>query len=182
MRKPGRPFGVTLAIMASACLFSILPLLQVGIILSVRQHFLNMNFQDSGLDMIAMGGDLLGVPESSLILQTVLSLAVLVIAAMAWRGKPSSIGFIMIVSVFVLTGVKLISVLVPLFNKPDFQAGTSSMDGLMNSLGAGQFVIEFLILIYVVWYMNRGPARAFFRGYYLPEPSQPSSATTVSET
>ena len=178
MPKPGRPFGVTLAIIASACLFSILPLLQVGLILSVRQHFLNMNFQDSGLDMIAMGGDLLGVPESSLILQTFLSIAFLVISIMAWRGKPSSIRFIMIVAVALLTGIKFVSVLIPLFSQPDFQKGTSSLDGIMNSLGAGQFVIEFFILLYVLWYMNRGPARAFYRGYYLPDPAP----VTASET
>jgi hypothetical protein len=178
MRKPGRPFGVTLAIVASACMFSILPLLQVGLVLAVRQHFLNMDFQESGLDTIAMGGDFLGVPESSLIVQSILSIGFLVISILAWRGKPSSIRFIMIAAVFVLTGIKLVSVLVPLFNQPDFQAGTSSMDGMMNSLGVGQFVVELLVLLYVIWYMNRGPARAFFRGYYLPDPSPAASLET----
>jgi hypothetical protein len=178
MSKPGRTFGVTLAIIASACLFSILPLLQVGMVLSVRQHFLNMNFQDSGLDMITMGGDLLGVPESSLILQAVLSIAFLVISVMAWRGRPSSIRFIMIVAVVLLTAIKLVSVLVPLFNQPNFQQGTSSLAGIMNSLGAGQFVLEFFILLYVLWYMNRGPARAFYRGYYLPEPIPVAASET----
>jgi hypothetical protein len=28
-----------------------------------------------------------------------------------------------------------------------------------------------LVSFYVVWYLNRGPARAFYRGYYLPDPS-----------
>lgn len=177
MQKPGRPFGVTLAIIASACLFSIVPLLQVGLILVVRQHFLNMDFKDSGLDMIAMGGDFLGVSESSLILQSVLSIAFLVICVMAWRGKPSSIRFIMIVAVFALTLIQLISVIIAAVNQPGFQAGTSSMNGLMNSLGVGELVIQFLIFLYVVWYMNRGPARAFFRGYYLPE-STPVMAET----
>ncbi|MEO8612244.1 MAG: hypothetical protein ABI690_30395 [Chloroflexota bacterium] len=177
MNKPGRPFGVTLAIVASVCLFSILPLLQVGLVLSVRQHFLNMNFQDSGLDTIAMGGDLLGVPESSLILQSVLSIAFLVIGIMAWRGKPSSIRFMMIAAVVLLTVVKFVSVLVPLLSQPDFQQGTSSLDGVLNSLGAGQFVFDFFILLYVVWYMNRGPARAFYRGYYLPDPAVVPSET-----
>jgi hypothetical protein len=175
MQKPGRPFGVTLAIIASACFFSILPLLQVGLILSVRQHFVNMDFQDTGLELIAMGGDFLGVPESSLILQSILSIAFLTIAVLAWRGKPSSIRFIMIIAVIILTLIKFVSVLLPLINQPGFQAGASSMEGLMNVLGTGQLFIEILVLIYVVWYMNRGPARAFFRGYYLP----PESAPTV---
>ena len=181
MRKPGRPFGVSLAIIASACLFSILPLLQVGLVLSVRQHFLNMNFQESGLDMMAMGGDLLGVSESSLILQFILSIVFLVIAIMAWRGKPSSIRLILILAVVIMTVLKLISVLVPLFSQPDFQQGASSLDAIMNSFGLGQFVIEVLILLYVLWYMNRGPARAFYRGYYLTDPASVATSETQPE-
>ena len=172
MPRPGRPFGVTLALIASACLFSILPLLQVGLILVVRQHFLNMEFQDTGLDMIAMGGDLLGVAESSLILQTVLSLSFLLIVVFAWRGKPEAMRFILVAAVFLLTMIKLVSIVAPLFVQQNPQVGASSLDGLMRSLGTGQFIIELLVLVYVVWYMNRGPARAFYRGYYLTEPSE----------
>jgi hypothetical protein len=170
--RPGRPFGVSLAIIASACLFSILPLLQVGLILMVRQHFLNMDFQDSGMDMIAMGGDLLGVAESSLILQGFLSLLFLLIAIFAWRGKPQSMRFILVGAVFLLTLIKLISVIAPLFVQPTPQIGTSSLDGIMQSLATGQFILELFVLAYVVWYMNRGPARAFYRGYYLTEPME----------
>jgi len=176
--RPGRPFGVTLAIIASACLFSILPLLQIGIILMVRQHFLNMDFQDSGLDLIAMGGDFLGVSESSLLLQLFLGLGFLVIAILAWRGRPSSVRFALIGAVFVLTALKLVSVVAPFFTTPDFQAGTSSLDGIMRSLGTGQLILEVLVLLYVVWYMNRGPARAFYRGYYLPEPGEAARSET----
>jgi hypothetical protein len=170
--RPGRPFGVSLAIIASTCLFSILPLLQVGLILMVRQHFLNMDFQDRGMDMIAMGGDLLGVAESSLILQGFLSLLFLLIAIFAWRGKPQSMRFILVTAVFLLTFIKLISLVAPLFLQPIPQIGASSLDEIMQSLAKGQFILELFVLAYVVWYMNRGPARAFYRGYYLPEPTE----------
>jgi hypothetical protein len=176
--KPGRPFGVSLAIIASACLFSILPLLQVGLVLMVRQHFLNMDFQESGMEVIAMGGDLLGVPESSLILQTFLSFLFMFIAVFAWRGKPESMRFILVGAVFSLTVIKLISVVAPLFAQQTIQLGANSLDGIMQSLARGQFVLELLVFLYVVWYMNRGPARAFYRGYYLPEPME---TETVSQ-
>jgi len=172
--RPGRPFGVSLAIFVSVLLFSIVPLLQVGLILSVRQHFLNMDFQGSGLDMIAIGGDLLGVPESSLILQTALSLVFLLIAVFAWRGKPPLIRFVVMAAVIALTAIKLVSILAPLFIPQSPQIGASSADGLISSLGIGQFIIELLVLLYVVWYMNRGPARAFYRGYYLTESTDPA--------
>jgi len=178
VERPGRPFGVTLAIIASVCLFSLLPLLQVGIILLVRQHFLNMDFQDSGLELIAMGGDFLGVSESNLLLQSVLSMGFLIIAILAWRGRPPSARFALIAAVFVLTALKLWSVVAPLLATPDLQSGASSLDGLMRSLGTGQFILELLVLFYVIWYMNRGPARAFYRGYYLPDPGE----TPASET
>lgn len=176
MERPGRPFGVTLAIIASAFLFSILPLLQVGIILLVRQHFLNMDFQGTGLDMIAMGGDLLGVPESSILLQFTLALVFFVIAFLAWRGKPAYIRFVLVAGVIVLTIIKLISLIAPFLVMPDMQGGASSLDGIMRSVATGQFVLELLVLLYVVWYMNRGPARAFYRGYYLPEPADPATS------
>jgi hypothetical protein len=171
VQKPGRPFGVSLAIFVSVCLFTILPLMQVGMILLVRQHFLNLNFEDSGLQTIAMGGDFLGVPEGSIIVQSVLSLAFLVVAALAWRGKPSSMRFIMVGAVILLTVIQLISVVASQLSAPNFQAGSSSLDGLMNSIGTGQFILQLLVLLYVAWYMNRGPARAFYRGYYLPNPA-----------
>jgi hypothetical protein len=79
--------------------------------------------------------------------------------------------FIMVGAVILLTVIQLISVVASQLSAPDFQAGSSSLDGLMNSIGIGQFILQLLVLLYVAWYMNRGPARAFYRGYYLPNPA-----------
>ena len=171
MKRPGRPFGVSLAIVASTFLYTLLPLLQIGTILLVRQHFLNIQFGDEVPNPIAMGGDFLGVPESNLILQGALSLGFLMIAILAWRGRPSIIGFVLVVAVFGLTLVKLFSIVLQTATDQGIQAGFSSLDSVMQSLATGQLTVEVLVMLYVIWYINRGPARAFYRGYYLPEPS-----------
>jgi hypothetical protein len=171
VERPGRPFGVSLAIIASTFLFTLLPLLQVAAVLLVQRHFLNMQFEEYGLDPVAMGGDFLGVPQSSVFIQTVLSLIFLMIAVQAWRGRPEAIRFIIVAAVFGLTAIKFISLIAQALSQPDPQAGFSSLDSVIQSLGVGQLVIETLVVLYVAWYMNRGPARAFYRGYYLSDPA-----------
>jgi len=174
VERPGRPFGVSLAIIASVFLFTIIPLLQIGAVLSVRQHFLNMDFQDEelGLDPIAIGGDFLGVSESVIFFQGILSIIFLMIAVAAWRGRPANMRFILVAAVAGLTLLKFVTVVAQVLSQPTMQAGFSSMDNLMQSLGIGQLVIEVLVVLYVAWYMNRAPARAFYRGYYLSTQSE----------
>jgi hypothetical protein len=96
---------------------------------------------------------------------------------MAWRGKPAYIRFVMIAAVVILTLIKLISIIVPILTNPNPSPGSSSLDGILSAVGVGQFFMEILVLAYVLWYMNRGPARAFFRGYYLTEPTQPETVS-----
>jgi hypothetical protein len=178
MQKPGRPFGVSIAIIVSAFMFSLLPLLQVGMVLIVRQHFLDLRMGDEGPEPIAMGGDFLGVPESSLIFQGLLALIFFVLAVLAWRGRPSNMRYILVGSVLLLTVIRLGVVVSQASAQQNFQAGVSSMDGIFRSLVRGELIISVLVALYVVWYMNRGPARAFYRGYYLPEPAEAARAET----
>jgi hypothetical protein len=167
-----------LAIIVSVFLFTLLPFLQIAAVLSVRQHFLDMEFDEYGLSPIAMGGDLLGVPESSLYIQGILSLVFLMIAVQAWRGRPMAIRFIMVIAVIGLTTLKLITLIAQGLSQPDIQAGVSSLDTMMQSLGVGQLLLDIVVMLYVVWYMNRGPARAFYRGYYLPIPDNQPKLTS----
>lgn len=170
MKRPGRPFGVAIAIAAGIFVFGLLPLLQIGMALTVRQHFLN---RSTSADLLASGANFIGgVTGEQMLLQAVLALAFLVIAVFAWRGRPPMMRFIYVGAVVALTGVKLVAVIAQTFNTPDIQTGISSGDDLFRSVAVGQWVLEFLVMLYVVWYLNRGPARAFFRGYYLPLPAQ----------
>ena len=179
MQRPPRPFGVTLAIIASLFLFTVFPLMEVGMLLSVRLHFANLTFEGNGPQPFAIGADFLGIPDSKIFLQAIIALIFLVIAIFAWRGRPPFMRYILIAVCAGLTLFNILNVVVSQLGQQDLTAGFSSLDSILNSLSLGQFVISLIVTIYVVWYLNRGPARAFYRGYYLPMPIEPSSAEAV---
>ena len=170
MQRPPRPFGVTLAIIASLILFTIFPLIEVGMLLSVRLHFSNISFQDDGPQPFAMGADFLGIPDSKIFLQAIIALIFLIIAFFAWRGRPPFMRYVLMLTCAGSTLYNILSVIVGQFSQQNLAAGLSSLDSVLNSLSLGEFVISLLVTFYVVWYLNRGPARAFYRGYYLPMP------------
>ena len=178
--KPGRTFGVSLAIAASVLLFTILPLMQVAMVLLVQyrlhQQPPSLPLGSEELQPIAVGGDFTGVADSALVLQTALGLAFLVIAIFAWIGRPPFVRYLMIAAVVGLTLLTLLSSVLPLVSQPDLQSGIDSGAGVARSLLASRALLTILIPLYVLWYMNRAPARAFYRGYYLPEPEQPDRA------
>lgn len=173
--KPGRTLGLSLAIAASVMLFTLIPLMQVAMVLIVQFRLQSaqpvLPFTEEGVAPIAMGGNYTGLPDVALFVQTLLGLAFLIIAIFAWRGHPQSIRKIMIGTVLGLTIFTLIVSVLPLIQQPSLEAGFDSGNDLSRSLSASRFVLSVLIPLYVVWYMSRGPARAFYRGYYLTEPS-----------
>lgn len=169
MHRPPRPFGVTLAILSSILLFTILPLMEVGIVLIVQQRFMNLQLVDDGIQPIAMGGDFLGFSPLLVILQAALAFIFLVIAILAWRGRPASIRFGLIAAVIVLTLIRLGLLFLPILSTPSFENGIDSGASVWEALGIGQFLSSLPVLLYVMWYMNRAPARAFYRGYFLAE-------------
>lgn len=174
--KPGRPFGLSLAIIASVMLFTILPLMQVSMVLIVQyrlqssEPMLQIEPDSEGVAPIAMGGNFTGVDESALFLQTLLGLMFLLIAVFTWVGRPRSIRFVFMVAVVGLTLLTLIVSVVPLLTQTNFQNGIDSGADLSRSLLTSRILLSILIPLYVTWYINRAPARAFFRGTYLPDP------------
>ena len=176
MQRPPRPFGVTLAIIASLLLFTAFPLMEVGMLLSVRLHFANLTLEGAGPQPFAMGADFLGIPDSKIFLQAIIALVFLVIAIFAWRGRPSFMRYVLIAACAGLTLFNILNVVVAQLSQQNLADGISSLDSILNSLSVGQFVISLLVTFYVVWYLNRGPARAFYRGYYLPVPPEAPTA------
>jgi hypothetical protein len=172
--RPGRPLGVSLAILASVLLFSVFPLLQVGMVLLVERQVQQANpviplGEDGELEAIATGGDFRGgITDDRLVLQTALGVAFLIVAVFAWRGKPASIRFIFVGAVLLLTAITMILTFLPASGGGGLSGG--SLDALINSTLCRPMAISLLVALYVVWYLNRGPARAFYRGYYLPDP------------
>ncbi len=170
MQRPPRPFGVSLAIIAAFFMFSLLPLLQVGLLLVVQSRFNSVSLPEDYPQPIT-GGEILGLSSSGLLLQLAVAIAFLLVAALAWRGRHPVMRFIFVSVVVLLTVVKLVVLVAGRLAAAEVQVGVSSLDSIVSSVQAGQLVIEALVTLYVLWYMNRGPARAFYRGYYLPEGS-----------
>ena len=180
--KPGRTVGLSLAILASAMLFSILPLIQVALVLGLRYRMQQVNLPIPGeatpAAPIATGGDFTGVPDFNLVVQTVLAVIFLVIAICAWIGRPRWIRLATWVAVLVLTLVTAYLSIAPLLSRPDPSQGIDSGASIAQTLLSGRLLLSILVALYVVWYMNRGPARAFYRGYYLSDPNESGIAVT----
>lgn len=171
IRRPHRPFGVSLAIVLTVLLFTVIPLLQIGQLLLIRQHIYESLMED-GVQPIGVGGEIQGVSEITLIVRGLFAAIVFVIAVFAWRGRPSVSRLLLVLVVFVITGLRFIEIVTQSLARTDFQTGFTSFDSLIRVLAAGQFFASLAVLVYVTWYMNRGPARAFYRGYYLPDDTQ----------
>ena len=88
--------------------------------------------------------------------------------------------YLLILTCAGLTLFNILNVIVAQLSQQNMVAGVSSLDSILNSLSLGQFVISFLVTFYVVWYLNRGPARAFYRGYYLPVPADNAPSEVVA--
>lgn len=171
--KPGRPFGVTIAIFASVIIFSIVPLMQVGLILLVEQHFANRDntlvLPDGTESTGITGGDLRGdLADSRIYLQGALAVVFFVLAFLAWVGRPPFIRFAFMGAVLLYAALTIALTIAPAFQQGGRGLSGGSLSDVSPVLLAGQFVVSVLVPLYVVWYLNRAPARAFYRGYYLP--------------
>jgi hypothetical protein len=108
--------------------------------------------------------------DAALLWQFISGVVFLAIAIFAWRGKPSSMRYVLIAAVLILTTVTIAATLISLNSVPDVQSGIDSGGSVQDSLLRARLVVTALVSLYVMWYVNRGPARAFYRGYYLPSP------------
>jgi|SRR5690606_13035112 len=171
--KPGRPLGLSIAIIISSALFSLLPIAQVIFILLIRQQFQAVEFLESGA---AFGGDLIGFGDVQLLVPFVGGCVFLVIAVLAWHGRPPAIRFMFVVTVLLITVATIALAIAAVLEQPSLEQGFDSAAGLVNTLLGARIVISVLVALYVIWYTNRGPARAFYRGYYLPDPDAAAEA------
>ena len=119
---------------------------------------------------IMSGGDFRGgITDWHLILQSALAVGFFLLAVVAWRGRPPLMRYVFSGTVILLT----VFTLLPMFwlgagSNQDLSGG--SLDAALRSLGFMRAMMYVVVPVYVVWYLNRGPARAFFRGHYLPSP------------
>lgn len=168
--KPPRPFGVTLAILVSVILYAVIPLMQVGLVLAVADHFRNRDStitlpNGEELTEVASGGEFIGdISTERLILQGTLALGFLVVAFFAWRGKPSFMRYVLMGSVLLLTAITLALTVIPGLQSGGRGISGGSLDNLSTPLLCLQLFVSFFVPLYVVWYLNRAPARAFYQG------------------
>lgn len=159
-QKPKRPFGLSLAIIASILLFTILPLLEIVFILSVNDMMAFDTVGRSGMDVVGIESY-----QQQMILQGLFALGFLIIGILSWIGRPSKMRYLLSASILGISLLTIFQQILPRLNS----IGTS----LDASREVNQPIITFhliltiLITIYSVWYINRWASRAFYRGYYL---------------
>lgn len=170
-QHPGRPFGVTLAIIVSVIFFSILPMLWIGARLLIERQFSEervivledgTRLTDAGMS----GGNFGSLASEEVLLQVGLAVGFLVIAFFAWRGRPAFMRHALVASVVTIAGISIWSSIVLLTSDPSLEGG--SLDAVIDSILCGRLTLYIVIPVYVVWYLNRAPARAFYQGRRYP--------------
>lgn len=152
-----RPLGLTLAILAAIVAFSVYPIAK-----TYFAYRLNDCTNDAGF---ACG--ISSFPFDTLTQAIgVLGVVVFITAIFAWWGKPPQIRFIFQGAVL-LTAIMLMleSIVRVLDANTDLSEGQlfkDSTEELFNSVLRCQIPMLILVALYIIWYCNRAPARAFY--------------------
>jgi hypothetical protein len=143
-----RPLGISIAILTTTIMYGLYPL--IYIYPAVWSLFTRRN---AGIDFIGGTWGLLGV---------VIAGFVIVASIAAWIGRPAGVRMIYILMVWVAAAVQFAKQ-IPALNPP--QPGLPSV-GTDVQLPAAYLlclgILNFVIPLYVTWYLNRAPARAFY--------------------
>lgn len=162
-QKPKRPLGVSIAIIASILIFTILPILEIVLLISIDNLMTFDSVGRSGLNV----NDQTGTLPQQMIAQVALAVGFFVIAVIAWFGRPRQIRFILSLAVafeaFLTIGLQILPRLAEAPTVLD-----SSRD-VNQQILIFYLIMTILITTYVIWFFNRWAARAYYRGYYLPE-------------
>lgn len=145
-----RPPGLSLAILLTAVLYGLMPLLEV--------YFLRR------LDATANEAYILGGVDISTWtwLQGVIGGFVLIVCLLAWWGHPPQIRFLMVGVLLLMTAINLYRMGEAWTSRVDPIYGGLAQSAMRNLLRC-QSPAMVLAPPYVIWYINRAPARAFYR-------------------
>ncbi len=157
-----RPLGLSIAILATAVIYGLFPLGEV--------YFLH-RIEATAADTYLVSGVDVGDWN---IIQGIYGVCILVACVLAWWGRPRQIRFVLVLLLIVITPVNLYRIL---------EAWTSSVDPIFGGQGQEvdraillcQFPAMLLLPPYAIWYLNRAPARAFYRRVPLAALSTPPS-------
>lgn len=166
--KPARPFGVTLAILLCVLFFSLIPLISVGSRVMIERHITrDQTFvlpDGSTVEAISGVDEGGALDEGAVRVQIAVSVFFIVVAFFAWRGRSNVMRYLFMAAVVGIALILLYQNFV-LFRDSGFEGGTG--EALLRFLRNINILFLILLPAYVVWYLNRAPARAFYRGYYL---------------
>lgn len=144
-----RPPGVTLALVAVGLLYGARPLLEAAL-----YHRL-----DATTDEAFIPGRI-GISAWSTA-EGVFGGVILVLCALTWLGRPARSRWALIGAMLALTAVNLTRILQAWGTPADPVLGGQVQSTLRNALLC-QFPLMVLVPLYVIWYLNRAPARVFF--------------------
>lgn len=169
--KPGRPVGLTLAILLSVFLYAVIPLLMLGYRLLVQDRLSRVDspvvFEGEEYRALASGGSF-QLTTNEIVVQTIAILIFLIVAYLAWRGGRKWVRTLFTSTVLFYGGLTAIFTLRDLLVPSTIDQGITSLDTLIAQGLCSVLVTTVLVPLYVLWYVNRAPARAFYRGTYLP--------------
>lgn len=167
--KPGRPIGLTLAILLSVMLYAVMPLVLLGYRLFVQDRLSRVDapvvFEGEEYRALASGGSF-EIATGEIVVQSVAILIFLVVAFLAWRGGRSWIRPLFTGTVLLYGGLTAVFTLRDLLTPAAIDQGMTSLDTLIAQGLCTILATTILIPLYVLWYINRAPARAFYRGSY----------------
>ena len=145
-----RPLGLTIAVWGTAALFGVVPLLEV--------YFLKR------LNATADEAFLLGGVDISTWnwLEGLFGGVMLIVCALAWLGRPGWIRFVLVGLLLIMTAINIYRIYEAWTTVVDPIFGGQTQEGLRALL---RCQLPGLIVLppYVIWYINRAPARAFYR-------------------
>lgn len=147
-----RPLGLTLAIFAAFALFGFWPLLKT---------YLAWQFEEdrTNSDALIFSGNSTFPFDAFTQFLGLLGVLVIISAIFAWLGRPPVIRFVFQAAVLI-TGIALISETVYRTSDATY---LDSLEQAMGGVMQGQVPVQILTALYIIWYCNRAPARAFYR-------------------
>ena len=143
--RPGKPLGLTLALVACVVLYGLWPLAQALLFLSLA----------------ARTNETLA-PQAWLAL--VLSLGFLALLVPAWLGRPPQIRWVLSIAVIGLTIFQLALVIGGLTSPPDGVALPDAGSAISRTVNFGMLCVYIPVPLYIVWYLNRYPSRVYYGG------------------
>lgn len=172
--KPGRPIGLTLAILLGVLLYAVMPLVLLGYRLLVESRLSRIDmpvvFEGEEYQALASGGSF-EITANEILVQAAAILVFIAVAYLAWRGGRAWIRPLFTGTVLLYGGLTAFFTLSDLLTPASINEGMSSLDSLISQGLCSVLVTTILIPVYVLWYINRAPARAFYRGTYAPPDS-----------